>query len=137
MLSNDDNSRDPVADTLQAHLDDAASELDTHLGTWLELPLTVSPLPAVLTRIVAVKAVGYLFMRRADKPKGLQAELEWTDKWLEQFDIGQILLPGTQRRVTSITYTTSKAARLATGPYGLLTEGSRQDPEGDLEDGTI
>lgn len=81
----------------QLIVDLAASEVDTLLQGRYGLPLVPATIPAVLTKITAVKAIRSLFARRADLPKGLQGDLDWAAKWEEDFIAGKVNLPGISR----------------------------------------
>lgn len=95
-LSNDDNARQANEDHLQSLLDMSASELDSTISGRWPLPLP-NPIPAILTKWVAIRACDMLYARRNDAPKGLAAEKTWADTWIEQLRNGQVSLPNIAR----------------------------------------
>lgn len=95
MLSNDANSRTPDTDRIQRLLDLTASELESYLTGIYSLPL--STVPGVLTRWVAVKTAAILFGRRSDKPKELNDDEQWANKFVEQLVKGTIGLADVPR----------------------------------------
>ena len=119
MLSNDDGVRDARAATVQAQLDAAAAELDTHLAARVTLPLAVvSP---ILTQWVARRVKGMLYGRRSDKPRAVDDDTTWCDNWLKGWDEGRYALPNVSRD-TFEPALTGRAKTINRRPVtGLLT----------------
>lgn len=95
MLSNDANSKNADVVAMQALLDTAAAELESHLSGRVALPLTEIPL--MLTRWVAAKTAQMHYGRRGGEPKQIASLIEWADKWITDFDKGKISLDGVMR----------------------------------------
>lgn len=76
-------------------LDTAASEVDGALYGRYTLPMTNPPL--LLTKLTAAIAMRALFGRRNDLPKGLQADVEWAQKWIDDMRRGLVAVPGVER----------------------------------------
>lgn len=97
-LSNDANSSEAVATTIQTLLDMQASELESSLYGFVGLPLTVTPIPLVLTKWVCATTARRLFGRRNDLPKQVQADSDWAEHWIELFRKNLIQIPFVSRQ---------------------------------------
>jgi hypothetical protein len=97
-LSNDMNSRQLNAETLQLLLDIEANEMEATITGRYDL-LSVqqlSPMSGMLTKYVGVRANCRLWSRRSDRPKAVDKDEEWADKWKSDFELGKIIIPGLQ-----------------------------------------
>lgn len=80
---------------VQNLLDMKASELEATLANRWPLPLPTVPL--VLRMWVGLSTVVRFYGRRADRPKGLDADAEWCKDFLRQLRDGEVNLPGVSR----------------------------------------
>lgn len=97
-LSGDDNLQDGQPSTIQFLLDVQASELESGLGAYT-LPITISPVPLILTKWVAATTAPRLFARRTDAPKQVEADLEWAKNWMDALQKFAVNIPGLARGV--------------------------------------
>lgn len=116
-LSNDANQTAPDTQTIQFHLDVAASKMDMVLTGRYPLPLVTIPL--ALTQWVAISAIGSIFGRRAEMPEGIVRELDWAEQFVKDLIDRKILLPGTTPPGMSIVSDSSLAE---SNPQGSITE---------------
>lgn len=94
-LSGDDNRHEGQPAHINALLDMQASELDSVLqGRYGSVPLSVTPVPPILTKWVVAKTQRALFARRGSIPKEVQAESEWADEWLQKLMDNKVGIPG-------------------------------------------
>lgn len=80
-LSGDQDDGSEMVATVEALLDTAGSELDTILQG--RYSVTAGNVPAILTRWVAVKAMGMLMLRRNKQNDAIKGDLEWADKFAD------------------------------------------------------
>jgi phage gp36-like protein len=101
-LSGDDNARQGNLVNLQEVLNDASGELESGLdGRYLISQVRyILPMPRVLTRWVGIKAREALYSRRTSKPRGVQADSEWAEKWMLQIISGEVNIPSVGRQIT-------------------------------------
>ena len=100
----------PSATTIQFWLDVAASELESLLANRWALPLASVPL--ILTKLVGIMAIKTGYGHRTDLPKGLTADLEWCEDFLEGLRTGTRSLAGIDRNgVPRLEATASKSGK--------------------------
>src|ERR1035437_7846322 len=98
-LTSDDGTGVLVGTTLDFILDCAASEMESYLFNRWVLPPRANDgsIPKILTLVVARRAISMLFGRRNDLPKGVQADVEWADKFFEMLQSGVANIPNVDR----------------------------------------
>lgn len=90
-LSGDQDDGSQVDAVLETLLDTAGTELDSVLAG--RYSVAASAVPAILTRWVAVKAMGMAFDRRSVKHEGVAANVEWADKFADNLMARKVNLP--------------------------------------------
>jgi len=105
-LSDDTATNTEQDTTLQFVLDVAASDLDSVFTNRFPIPLPTVPL--VVTGKCAALAMKRLFSRRSDIPKGIQADIDAADRWIEQIIAGRVNIPGIDRNAPTLSYSGAK-----------------------------
>lgn len=98
-LSGDQAARQGNLVNLQEVLNDQAGELESGLDGRYSIPLVryALPMPRILTRWVGVTARGALYGRRTDKPRAVDTDAQWAEKWMNGIIGGKINIPGIGR----------------------------------------
>ena len=98
-LSNDDDTQNENVANIQIAIDDSASELDAIFTNRIGLPLPL-PVANIVYRLICIPAVAALYGRRGDLPADIEKQVEWRDKWLDDFRMGKVTVPGAGGRNT-------------------------------------
>lgn len=96
-LSSDTNSQTPDTARVQRLLDLSASTLDSYLTGRYPTPIP-TPVPGVLTEMVANMTMAKLFARRTAIPQEIKDALAASMQWLNDLAKGLVSLPGIARQ---------------------------------------
>ena len=105
-IMDDDHESVEQTSSLQTLLDVEASTLESYLTGRFPTPPTDGDgnVPAVLTKVIAVRMMERIFSRRQGAPDGLANDVEWADGFMEDLRLGRANLKGLTRQQPSISH---------------------------------